>query len=48
MTYIHERERSMQQPKRPIDGSVQPRMVSTRAKSDEVLLVLDILLFGIM
>jgi hypothetical protein len=48
LTYIHKRKRSMQQPERPIDGSIEPRMVSSRAKSDEVLLVPDVLLFRIM
>jgi hypothetical protein len=48
LTYIHERKRSMQQPERPIDGSIEPRMVSSRAKSDKILLVLDVLLFRTM
>ena len=38
----------MQQPERAIDGSIKPRVVPTRAESDEVLLVLDVLLFRIV
>jgi hypothetical protein len=38
----------MQQPERAIDGSIKPRVVSTRAESDEVLFVLDVLLFRIV
>jgi hypothetical protein len=48
LTYIHKREWSMQQPERAIDGSIKPRVVSTRAESDEVLFVLDVLLFRIV
>ena len=48
LTYIHERKWSMQQPERAIDGSIKPRVVPTRAESDEVLLALDVLLFRIV
>jgi hypothetical protein len=48
LTYIHERKRPMQQPKCAIDGSIEPRMVSTGAKRDKILLMVDVLLFWIM
>jgi hypothetical protein len=38
----------MQQPESAIDGSIEPGMVSTRTKSDEVLLVMDVLLFRVV
>jgi hypothetical protein len=38
----------MHQPERAINRSIKPRMISARTKSDEVLLVLDVLLFRIM
>jgi hypothetical protein len=48
LTYIHERKRFVQQPERAIDGPIQPRIISTGTKSDEVLLVLDVLLFRVV
>jgi hypothetical protein len=38
----------MHQPERAINRSIKPRMISARTKSDEILLVLDVLLFRIM
>lgn len=34
--------------KRAVDGSVQPRMITTRAQRDEILLVLDIVLLRVV
>lgn len=38
----------MQQPERTINSSIEPRMVSTRAKRNKILLVLDVFLFRIV
>ena len=38
----------MQQPKCAIDSSIEPRMISTGAKCDKILLVMNVLLFRIM
>jgi hypothetical protein len=38
----------MQQPESAIDGSIEPGMVSPRAKSDKVLLVVNVLLFRVV
>jgi hypothetical protein len=48
LTYIHERKRPMQQPKCAIDSSIKPRMISTGAKCDKILLMVNVLLFRIM
>ena len=48
LTYAHKGERFMQQSECAIDGTIEPRVVSARSKGDQVLLVLDVLLFGVM
>jgi hypothetical protein len=48
VTHVEERERLVQNLQRTIDGSVEPRMVSTRSKSDKIMLVSDVFLLGVV